>query len=373
MSGRPSAPACNCSLCLVLARLKREGHNPQLSTSDWGWLVERLRVCHCELQDRLDQEPAPGITSGEPPVAAGGPPASAAEGSTAAVNEAAATPPLEAVKSEEPDFEGTGLENVQEAGEKSSKTPEKDQGESTGSGKPASIEEKSVSDRKSIENEDKGSAKKKKDKKEKRTKEEKKVTREKKTVERHRKRERESNSRETERKAEKEERHQRRTDKSDSREPREKARSSGRKERKKEESEEKEERSRKVSGRPRSSSEEEDKKRKQRKKEKSASPSPRTATSSGLRLQERAQPDLRTPREPSHSPPAHIRQREHQSYQPTGWGNQYLAYPSPPGYWGGRGQYYQPSKAKGRVRRERWQDIIQCGPDQERKKQREGR
>lgn len=360
MSGSSLAPGCACRLCLAVRRLLRDGHQDSIGGDTWGWLVSSVRSLHSDLLDRLEGGATEVVTSG------GGRPESAAaaplaEGPRAATEENEdktedpGTEPKTAalpVKTEEPDFGGAGLETVKASPEGEGEAPEAR--ESPEAEKPQDKEEKrekvAEKEKKQKEKTSKKdttqkekSNKPKKEKKEKKRREstgedEKKTDRKKSRAEEER-----SDSRESGRSAK---RRKTEAKKSSSR-GKGRAESSGvRKTRKATEEDE-------ESGRERSPKEE-------------------RSASRPLVLEENSNPQR--PRSPDHSPPPHVRNRWNQDWTPAGGHRPAAGYPpAPPGFWGSRPSYWQEKKAKGRVRRERWQDIITYGTNPDRKRQREGR
>eukprot|EP00438_Fugacium_kawagutii_P005927 Skav229277 [mRNA] locus=scaffold952:315844:320262:- [translate_table: standard] len=310
-----------------------------------------------EVLDRVDTG-EPGVA---PPVAEGE--RSPKSGKENPPKEAAGPPiPLKEVK-EEADYEAGGADPVQEVSAEKRTSPEATEGEPE---KEAEKKEETSSKQSGKEtvgaeqerekSEKPEKEKTKKDKKEKRRKG--KTTESAPEKDREKKRRKDRVEKEPSESPEKE-REKKRIRREDSRESSRKA--SEREQRQKEkarteESEETEECEREESKRKRTKSSQRDLSRggKDRGQESEES-TPRPSSSSKLKLAEN--PDLRKPREPDHSPPAHLRGR-HDGYVYRDY-SEHQGHRAPPGYWGRQQRSPQWRKSKGRVQRARWQDIIE--------------
>lgn len=359
MFGSGKAPElCRCSLCLALGRLQRGGHHPQLPSEFRAHLTGKVRELHSEILDRLESLGIdPNLCL---PVAAGGEgvPTPVGEGE----NQGSAAPPpsgLEAVKTEEPDFEEEPVATVkplEETKDDKAELEAEDEDESE-------AEELKTEEKESKESVKEKSAEKKKDpvavkekKKSKKDKKEKKANKGISEDPKEKRKEIEDKKREAT---------------SVSRPKSGRARSSG--EKKKVEGKEKKrdrKSSRHSSGSRRSEpahsggSARRDKELKRRRESREKSEEPREES---LRLEEN--PGHLRPRSPDQPPPHYLRNRYHEDWGQGSSGHSSQWYGGgPPGYWGGHQRW---SKSKGRERRERWTDIQTFGPSDERKKRRE--
>lgn len=360
MDGSGNAPdVCTCGLCKALSRLRREGHHPNLPKELGAYVTGKVRELHAEVLDYLE-------TSGvnvrlAPPVAEGVERAplpqeqQQEEGKSVAKGSGV-------VKTEEPDFDGEAVATVaveESTDPKGVEEPEeaKEVEEDKGSTEaPVEAESAAKEVEESEPKEETHPKEKKKDKKEKKDKKDK------------RRRSKEPGKKES--------KQQQESVASGSRPSRGSAKSSGRKRKRRERSEEeKSSDSRKVRERKKERREERTpSSTKEAAREKS---SPRRSRSKGaeergVRLEENK--DHRRPRSPDHPPPAHLQARRHEDRTSAGWSTPASSpWRGPPGYWGGQDREKHWKKSKGVVQRNRWKDIIENGPCQERKKQREGR
>eukprot|EP00438_Fugacium_kawagutii_P012952 Skav231711 [mRNA] locus=scaffold1306:254871:262207:+ [translate_table: standard] len=354
MIGSGKAPdVCACRLCLALSRLRREGHHPELPEEFGGYLVGRVRELYSEVLDRLEgQGQAVRVA---PPVAAGEEPPKPPAEEPPTKEEAAKEGDEKKVKSEEPDFDGEAVADVSaeelpedkgteekeavEQEEKGERQPEAPEREATEAGEKEPQGEERITDPK----EKRKSKKEKKAKKEKQTKAE--ESKRKPTPEKAASSKAPSYSRESSGRARSSGKARplpsRKRQRSDSREE------EGRK--KKKEVEEKAKRRDKSSSRGgrgasekrRSTKEAETRKKRRR----SRSSSPREEADTQIRLEEN--PDLRRPREPDHSPPAHLRRQGHGGVTSEGdWGSGSTWDTGPPGYGGGEDRWYRKSKGR---------------------------
>lgn len=315
--GSELPPGCSCSLCLVLGRIRRAAHTPDLPHYELVWLSDKLRLIHSEFLDRAERlasglSPLWDLPSLPVPVAAG-----PGGGQGVSAPAAGATP---SQPEETPVAEGVATEDKGSKAE-SEATPEAREDQKEGadlqavkeepedevdSGPPSTVIVEEAKEpasppptRSSSANE--GSVK-------------------------------------TSEKAEKEQ-------------------GSGRKRKK---------RSRSRKSKKRSSKKEKKKKVSPAKEPPAVEETATRPSSSGTTPREGESSGSRRPRSPE-NPPSRIHLREcHRVHIPAAhhtW--QHRGFQRPPGDWG----HYKGSK--GRVRRERWQDILEHGPDEERKKRRE--